>query len=163
MKNLLKLAGALLLVTALSTNSKAQVKFSGGLDLGYVLNSGYGLSIGASVGGEYPIGDNMGATFIAGYDKVLVSGASVSLIPFQAGFKYYLTDNKSGLYGHGQLGLTMYSVSVMGYSASTTNFSYSIGGGYLLNEHIDLGARFQIVSASGGSLSWLAFRAAYNF
>ncbi len=166
MKNFLKLAAALLLVTAFSTNSNAQFRGSAGADVGYVLNEGMGLTYGLALGGEYLVGDNIGITFHTGFSLVGHDGdGTVSLLPLQPGFKYYFTDNESGLYAHAQVGLTRFTFSFMGMSVSETKLSFAPGIGFLVNEHIDLGARFHMVTASEGgeSLKWIALRAAYNF
>ncbi len=170
MKKIIKIAAALLLVIAFAQNSKAQFSFNAGLDVGFVMEEGMGLMYGLALGGELPIGDNMGLTFETGYDMIMVEGdgASAALIPFQAGLKYYFTDNEGGMYLHGQTGVTMYKVTVDlgGFgtaSASTTNLSFGVGPGFLVNEHIDLGADYNMILADGGSLSFIAVRAAYKF
>lgn len=169
MKKLFKFIGVIILLTAFSFNSNAQFKASAGLELGFALEDGMGLIYGPAVGAEYGISDNMGITFQTGYDIISVDaeGASASLIPLQPGFKYYLNDNESGAYLHAQLGMTMYRVSFEFFGVSTSSsemyLSYSAGGGYLVNENIDIGARFNIVSSDGGSLEYIAIRAAYNF
>ena len=175
-----------MLVLTFAQNTNAQFKASAGLELGYALESGYGLMYGLSVGGEYGIQDNMGITAQVGYiiNTVDISGldkASSSFIPMQLGYKYYFDSNESGAYLHGQLGMHMYRLS---YEFQTFDFdpltfqlipktekvsnsdsylSYAIGSGYLINENIDLGLRYNIVSSKGGSFNYLALRAAYNF
>lgn len=166
MKKILKVVGVALCLVAFTQNSQAQFKFSAGADVGFVTNKGLGLSYGLALGGEFLVGDNIGITFHTGYDLVSHEGnGTISLIPLQPGFKYYFSDNTNGLYGHAQIGMTMYRVSFSGYSASSTNLSYAAGLGYLINEHMDLGLRYHIVSADEGgkALNWIALRAAYNF
>jgi len=167
MKNILKVVGVALCLVAFTQNSNAQIKISAGADLGFVLNKGMGLSYGLALGGEYLVGDNIGITFHTGYDIVSTDaeGATFSLIPLQPGFKYYFTDNEGGLYGHAQIGMTMSRWSAGDYSASSTRLSYAVGLGFLVNEHIDLGLRYHIVSAeeNGEALGWVALRAAYVF
>lgn len=169
MKNLTKIIVAFVFTVAFTSNSKAQFKANIGVDLGLALENGMGLIYGPAAGIEYGIEDNMGITFQTGYDIISVDakGASASIIPLQPGFKYYFTDNESGLYAHAQLGFTVYRTKVeffgISSSASKTYLSYSAGGGYLVNENIDIGARFNIVSSNGGSLEYIAVRAAYNF
>jgi Outer membrane protein beta-barrel domain len=171
MKKILKVIGVALCLVAFTQNSNAQINVSAGLDLGFVLEEGQGLTYGLALGLEKPLGDNMGLTFQTGYDIISVEGdgASAALIPFQAGFKYYFMDNESGFYGHGQLGMTTYRVTVdLGgfgtVSGSSTNLSYAVGAGYLVSEHIDLGVRYNIVSGSEGTgIGYVALRAAYVF
>ncbi len=163
MKKIMKTMCAIALIFAFSQNTTAQFKFSAGADIGMVTNEGSGLSYGLSVGGEYLVGENMGLTLQSGYSIVSndYSGISSSLMPYMAGFKYYFTNNEGGLYGHAQVGLASFKVG----SISSTNLSFAPGLGYLLNEHIDLGFRYQIVTANEGAdaINWIALRAAYQF
>lgn len=169
MKNILKVVGVALCLVAFTQNSSAQIKVSAGADVGYVTNEGMGLMYGLALGVEKPMGDNMGLTFQTGYDMLTtdIEDASFSLIPFQAGFKYYFADNESGFYGHGQLGVTMYRFTydygIVSGSESKTYLSYAAGVGYLVGEHFDLGLRYNIVATEGTSLNYIALRAAYVF
>ncbi|MGB0883043.1 MAG: outer membrane beta-barrel protein, partial [Vicingaceae bacterium] len=187
-----KIVSVALLMAAFTQTSKAQFKFSAGLELGFALESNYGLMYGASLGGEMPIGDgNMGITAQAGYILAPIDlgntfeNISSSFIPMQLGYKYYFDSNESGPYVHGQLGFHLYKLSyeyeyetfdfdpvtfqfvtkteTRSFSDSSTNLSYAVGGGYLINENIDLSLRYNIVAASGGSFNYLGVRAAYNF
>lgn len=108
-----------------------------------------------------------------------------SFIPIQVGAKYYFTEQQNGLYGSFQLGITMfsskfsytvpaqaavviggvtYSPAVAEHTVSSTGnsseLSFAPGLGYHL-DNIDLGLSYQIVSATGGSLSYLGVRIAY--
>lgn len=165
MKKILKVVGVALCLVAFTQNSNAQVKFSAGLDVGKVLEEGYGLLYGINLGAELPIGDNMGACFNAGYDMIGndFEGLSTSMIPLLGGFKYYFTDNTSGAYAKLDLGMTQFRASGGGFSSSSTDLTYGLGGGYLVNENIDLGLRYNIISGDGASTGLVAIRAAYNF
>lgn len=177
MKKLLKVVGVALCLLAFTQNSNAQVKFSAGLDVGKVMETGYGLNFGVLLGGEYLLGDNMGITLQAGYEVLTLSednfgsGASSSMIPFQGGFKYYFTDNEGGFYGHAQLGLTNFKfkqeIGAASYEFSSTGLSYAVGLGYLIGGNIDLGVRYNIVSVNNNgassTLKYAALRAAYQF
>tara|TARA_B100000809_G_scaffold266533_1_gene329703 strand:+ start:152 stop:637 length:486 start_codon:yes stop_codon:yes gene_type:complete len=161
MKSIIKIIGVALLMTAFTQIASAQVKFSAGADIGMVTNEGLGLTYGLALGGEYQIGDNMGITLQSGFSIVSndYDGVSSSFIPYMAGFKYYFDSNEGGLYALAQIGMTSYSVS----SSGGTYLSYAPGVGYLMNEHIDLGFRYHIITSDGESLNWLALRAAYQF
>lgn len=179
-------------MTALTQTSKAQFKFSTGLELGYALEDDLGLMYGASIGGEYLMGEKTSFTAQIGYMSVsvdkpaFIDKLSFSLLPIQAGYKYYFDSNESGLYVHGQIGVHLARSSVeftnetfVGFdpltfeilteevkiseSDSELELSYAIGGGYLINENFDLGLRYNIVSGSGANFKYLAMRAAYNF
>jgi hypothetical protein len=191
MKKLIKIAAALLLIVTFAQKSTAQFKASAGLELGFALESNFGLMYGVSGGGEFALGDNGGITAQAGYilNTVDVGGFfdkySFNFLPVQLGYKYYFDSNESGVYLHGQIGIHVMMSSIeytqtnydidpntfqvteteekVSESDSQTNLSYAFGGGYLINEHIDLGLRYNIISAKGGSFNYIALRAAYNF
>ena len=141
------------------------------------------LLVGPSVGFELPISDNIGITLQAGYslvilkDEVKAAIDSYSMIPVQAGLKYYFSENQHGLYGHAQVGIHNTTVktadidlgpfgTIAGQSNSNTNLSWAIGAGYML-EKLDIGVRYNsILPASDApdgtnSSSYLGLRVAY--
>ncbi len=145
----------------------------------------YGLGYGLSGGYEHPVGDNLGITATIGY--ILLSPdesikdfiESASMMPIQVGAKYYFSEQQTGPYGHVQLGFhnmsvkskefELLGVTVPSETASSTNFSFAIGAGFVLNEKIDLGLRYNMVSADSDageeatSSSYLGVRVAYMF
>lgn len=173
MKNFIKFAVVVLMVTAFTTNANAQIRVSLGLEVALPLEDGYNFGIGASAGGEFLLGDNMGITAKVGYIALMLEGdgASASLIPIIAGYRYYLSDNESGIYLTGQVGMTNFKIKqefeFFGiketYESSTTELSYGIGAGMLLGDNIDLGLGYNIISGDGGSFNYIGLRAAYNF
>jgi hypothetical protein len=169
MKNFIKFAAVALIVAAFTTNVNAQFRASAGLDLGMVTNEGAGLTYGLSVGAEFGLTDNLGVTATLGYSMVSMEEEDVSqtFMPYMAGVRYYFSDNEGGIYANAQVGMVTSKVTVdtpFGkFSGSSTDFSFAPGVGYLLNEHIDLGLRYQMILGDGDSVSWIAVRAAYNF
>lgn len=176
MKKLLQVVGVAICMFAFTNNSNAQVNFSGGVELAMPMGDfantaklGYGVSFGA----EKPVGDNMGITGTLGYiimpfnkDKSGIEG-NFALMPIQAGFKYYFTDNTAGAYAKADLGFHRTTMKIdYGFGevdASSTDLSYAVGAGYLVNEHIDLGLRYQMIAGDGSSSAYLGIRAAYVF
>lgn len=141
----------------------------------------FSLGVGPTVGFELPVGDRIGITVQAGYNilmlkddiKEVLDGATI--IPAQAGLKYYFQESQSGLYAHGQLGIHSFTEkfkenSLFGLSAeseSKTNFSWGIGAGYQLSK-FDIGVRYNTVTAGesegseeSSSLSYIGLRVAY--
>ena len=173
MKNFIKFAAVALIVAAFSTNVNAQIRASLGLEVALPFEDGYNFGIGASAGGEFLLGDNMGITAKIGYTALMVDadGGSASLIPMIAGFRYYLADNESGIYLTGQLGMTTFKYKQeyeffgikQTVEGSSTDLSYAFGAGMLLGDNIDLGLGYNIISGDGGSFNYLGLRAAYNF
>jgi hypothetical protein len=84
---------------------------------------------------------------------------NVYQIPLQVGGRYYLSEQKEGLFLSALLGLHITGVSVDGEGDSSTDFSFAPEVGYFVNENISLAARFQIVEDA----NYLGLRAAYNF
>ena len=154
-------------------------------DFGDAYTLGYGLS----VGGELPVGDNLGVTATVGYLLLSVDSElkdfvkSSAMIPAQLGLKYYFDEQQTGAYAHGQIGVHSNSttfedtedivvggITVLegqeGETESDTNLSWAIGAGYFVNENIDLGLRYNSITSGEDevdALSYIGVRAAYNF
>ncbi len=147
----------------------------------------YSLGIGPTVGFELPVGDNLGVTIQAGYDILMVKSdlsdfiKSSSMIPAQAGLKYYFMEQQEGFYGHGQIGIHASSVKSEEYTisgggiipdivvpsetTSSTNLSWAIGAGYQL-EKLDIGIRYNSISPDSDiegaeASSYIGLRVAY--
>ena len=145
----------------------------------------FSLGVGPTLGYELPVGDKVGITIQAGYDilmlkdeiKEVLEGATI--IPAQAGLKYYFQESQSGVYAHAQAGIHAFSEkykenALFGLEAETeskTNFSWGIGAGYQLSK-LDIGIRYNMVMAGeeeGGSdgeeegeaLSYIGLRIGY--
>ena len=155
-----------------------------GVDLGFPqgdFGKEFSMAVGPTAGFELPIGDHIGITAQASYCimllkddiKEVLDGAS--LIPLQAGLKYYFQESQSGFYAHGQLGVHMFAEKfkendAFGLEAETesnTNFSWAIGAGYQLKK-LDLGVRYNSISPSeeeGGeeaeAFTYIGLRIAY--
>ena len=143
---------------------------------------GYSLGIGPTAGFELPISDNLSVTIQVAYDILMAKGdnqdviKSASMLPAQAGLKYYFQGDQAGFYGQGQLGIHAVSVktedidlgpfgTIEGSSDSNTNFSWAIGVGYQL-EKFDLGLRYNSISPDSDvdgakASSYIGLRVAY--
>ena len=142
----------------------------------------YTLGVGPTVGFELPVGDHLGITVQAGYGFLMLKDdakdvlESASLIPAQAGLKYYFMESQKGLYAHGQLGIHSFTEKFKPLPApftreeeteTSTNFSWGIGVGYQL-EKLDLGVRFNSISpkeeesgAEAEAFTYIGLRVAY--
>lgn len=128
----------------------------------------YSLGIGPAVGFELPVGDNLGVTLQVSYMFLTVKDDfsdfidKSSMLPVQAGLKYYFQDQQEGFYGHAQLGIHSSSATTAEYTIpgipgltpdivvpseteSSSNFSWAIGAGYQL-EKLDIGVRYNSIS-----------------
>jgi len=171
-----------------SVNSaNAQESFgSAGLEvaipLGDFSDSGANFGIGGSGTFEIGLSENFaalahaGVVFYATDDIETVTGIdqnfmpiieevdySVTQIPLQVGGRYYLSEQKEGLFLSALLGVHITSFSIEDESDSNTDFSFAPELGYFLNEMISVGLRYQIVSGEDANADYLGIRAAYNF
>lgn len=161
----------LLFIGALSTSLFAQkghnqisIGAEVGLPTGTVSNV-LGVGLGGTAKGLYGVGEagQVGLTlgFIRyGYsNNIGGASAGMNVIPIMPGYRHHF-DN---VYAEGQVGLSVVSSSYSygGYSASasTTNASIAIGGGYLY-KNFDFSLRYQSYGSGFGSLG---LRVAYNF
>jgi hypothetical protein len=165
-------------------------------DLGDVAS----LVVGPTLGVEFPVGTNLGITAQAGYQFVTtVDDAGIvfenrsillkkfTMIPIQAGLKYYFVEQQLGFYGHAQVGIHMIArefdpltIEVPGFDdiqiaareVSSTNFSWALGVGYQL-ENIDVSVRYNAmgphdlepntVDIAGTELSYSYRSPAYSY
>jgi hypothetical protein len=188
-KTILSIALVIGLVSAANVSKAQNGRFSVGAELALPMGD-FGdqsnLGFGGSLRYEYPMGDNLGLCLTAGY--ITFSGKSIddgfggtykfsnSMIPIQAGLKYYFSEQQDGFYGMVNLGVHSFKskytvpgysflgVTVPGYdvSASTTNLSYAPEIGYHL-ANADFGVRYQIISTTGATTSYVGIRIAYVF
>ena len=155
------------------------------------------IGIGGTLGLELPIADKIGLVAQAGYISFMgkeyettsvvngvvsistVKSDAAGMIPIQAGLKYYFSDNQEGAYLGALVGVHMQSVKeVTSINLTTgvvetesklhTNFSFAPMLGFILGENIDLGLRYQMISAKDAAdktvtSSYLGLRAAYMF
>lgn len=161
----------LLFVGAISTSlfaqkghNQASIGAEVGLPTGTVSNA-INVGIGGTAKGLYGVGDAGQIGLTLGYISYGYSGSetgmsgAMNVIPIMPGYRHHF-DN---LYAEGQVGLAIVSSSFNfgGYSssASTTNTSLAIGGGYLY-ENFDFSLRYQSYGTGFGTLG---LRVAYNF
>ena len=104
-KTFLSIALVLGLISATTIANAQNGRFSVGAEIALPMGDfadATSLGFGGSVRYEYPIGDNLGLCGTAGY--LMFSGRSGNgvdlgdwtMIPVQAGLKYYFTDNQDG-------------------------------------------------------------------
>ena len=166
MRQIFKLASFVLVVFTLTFVKVSQAQeFSAGIELGMPVSKSdnNGLGIGGSFRYEGPWGTQTSLVLDGGYlsfsGKTVgtISYPTVTMIPIQAGVKYYFDNPSFGLYVSGQLGIHFVSVA----SESQQDFGYAPGIGYHL-EKIDVGVRFQaILGANNESYNFIGLRIAY--
>ncbi|HRH38543.1 MAG TPA: DUF3575 domain-containing protein [Flavobacteriales bacterium] len=141
------------------------------------------MAVGPSVGFELPVGDKLALTAQATYGIMLLKDDikevlnSATLIPLQAGVKYYFQGSQNGLYAHAQVGVHMFSEkfkenALFGLSAETesqTRTSFGGGIGYQMDK-LDFGLRYNMLLAGeeeegseSDGWSYVGLRVAYLF
>ncbi len=155
----------LLSAKSFAQSANANPSLSIGLEVGIPASKGFSdyssVGIGGSAKLAIPVVTNGAVTLSAGY--ISFSGKTFSgvkfpafnTIPFKAGFRYRFPSN---LYIEPQLGIT--SAKFKGGS-SETSFTYAINLGYIINNMIDLSARYEALT-KGGTTSFIGLRGAFN-
>jgi hypothetical protein len=140
-------------------------------DLNDAVNFGFGVSGGVEIG----LGNKTGLTAQAGYIYFLTKEnyAAAHLSPYLLGIKMYLKEKEEGAFIHTQIGLHSLSITTAdsqylgitskGYTRSSTDLSYGIGIGYVINNHADICMRYQLITNDGNSSNYIGVRVAYNF
>jgi len=132
--------------------------------------------VGPALGIEFPAGDRAGLVVQFAYDFMTPKEDGVieswTIMPIQAGGKFYFEENQKGLYGSLLLGLHNQTIKtkeidagpVLGTIPSATeseaDFSWAIGLGYQLDK-LDIGARYNAISDSNAKWGYFGFRVAY--
>jgi hypothetical protein len=148
------------------SNSANAGRFSLGLEAGLPIgqNASYYSSIlGGSLQYEIQPSSDMGITFNAGYLNWALKSAyktpngpnSAGFIPLLAGVKYYMSPSA---FLHAQFGAAVGTAKGQG-----TSFAYTPGIGFKLSPNLDAEIKYMGISNSGGTLSDIGARLAYNF
>lgn len=176
MKKLLALAVLALCLVGTASAQQGAMSVGGGLNLGLPMGdfgNAAGFGIGFLARFQYGLNEQMALAGSIGYISFAEKNSiSSSALPILASARYYFTPGSGRVYGQADLGLTSVSqdvnISFGGFgsisgTASSTNFSLGFGGGYEMpladKWNLDLGLGYNIVLASGGSLSYLGIRA----
>ncbi len=167
-------------------NSNAQdPRFSLGLELALPMGD-YGDAVSTGFGGSFryegPIADKLALTGTLGYiifpgkdidinipgsPIVTIEGKSTYFVPIQLGLKYYFMEQQEGFYVHLMAGSHLYEAfsynsTFERVTESKAALSYAPEIGYHL-ANVDLGLRYQLVSTTGSTSSYLGIRVAYVF
>jgi hypothetical protein len=161
-KSVLLLTAALVIFSVAS--SFAQGRFSIGADLAFPqgdIGDAVGIGFGADVRYESPINDNLSWMATAGFlsfGEKDDSGVKLSIIPINAGLKYYFTESFNGFYAGAELGFNIAKVKFDGGDDSETKFGFAPQIGYHL-ANFDFALRYSIIDDA----DFVGLRAAYVF
>jgi opacity protein-like surface antigen len=170
MKKLLLLTAVAGLFAFSSVNAQVikSPKLSVGADFGFPIgdaSEGVDFAFGGSLQYQHPVAENFLLTGSAGYlnfkskKDILGNTYNSGVIPVKAGARYYFGEN---FFVNGELGA--------GFSTEkggSTAFIYAPGAGVEFEvsdkSSVELGARYEGHSISGGTVSFIGLRAAFNF
>ncbi len=132
--------------------------------------------VGPALGVEFPAGERAGLVVQLAYNFMTAQDDanidSWTIMPIQAGGKFYFQENQKGAYGSLMLGLHNQNVTtkeidggplvgtIPSVKESETDFSWAVGLGYQL-EKLDIGARYNAISDSNAKWGYFGFRVAY--
>ncbi|MEP7253872.1 MAG: hypothetical protein ABI683_15875 [Ginsengibacter sp.] len=146
----------------LSPNVTGTSHFSIGLETGFPIGENgkpYSSILGGSLQYEYLPASDLGITVNGGYlnyaFKSSYGGSSIGFVPLLAGVKYYFN---RGVFFHAQLGAAIGTARGQG-----TSFAYAPGIGFAISQKFDAEIKYMGISNSGGTLSDVGARIAYNF
>ncbi len=194
---------ALFAVLALfSTESKAQTTFGhAGLDIGIPVgdwSDAYPFAVGGSGGIELGLSDKLAITATGGIsffgldDEVSDFIASAWMLPLQAGARFYLDEQRSGLFIGVHAGVHILGVrsedfefggvTVEGESDTDTYLSVAPEVGFFLNDRLSLSLKYQLIfqpeeeitteipgfdpittTVDAETLGYIGLKIAYNF
>jgi hypothetical protein len=168
------LIGALISGTVASAQegeTKAGTQLSVGVEVGIPsgdFGESHKLGLGGSAKVAIPVFTDGAFTVSAGYlsfsgKEMTISGitfknAAANLIPLKAGLRYSFP-TAGGFYLEPQLGYTIFS----GSGNSSGAFTYAANVGMLINNMVDVAARYEAASKNGATLSHIGLRLAYAF
>lgn len=122
---------------------------------------------GFGIGGSAKVGIPAGAgsvTISGGYinysgkdykfGTTTIEGPSMYLIPLKAGYRFNI--------GEGGFNIEPQAGYSLG-KGSSGGFTYAGNVGYTINNQIDVAARYEGISRSGGTMSFVGLRVAYTF
>ena len=183
MKRILSVfVATILLAGFINAQGKMAIGFNGGIalpmgDFGDL----YSMGFGGSALFVYHISPNADITGSAGYltwsGKDSFSDYKFNSIPVLAGVRYSFGKGKFNPYVSGELGvhfttvdvpeIVILGITVSGGSASDTFFGFGAGVGFLYqvgnNMDLDVNAKYNSVSSSGGSSNYISIMAGLLF
>lgn len=140
------LLGAIILFAAVAANAQSSgLKFGIGLDLGIPAHnlSGSSIAAGADLMAEYGIAKEVALTGDIGYTALFAKsgGKTTNIIPLRAGIRFYPGSN---FFVAGKIG-----AGFLSGNGSVTTTAYSLGGGFKIDNQLELGASYDGYSKNG--------------
>lgn len=180
MKKILAVMVVALCLVGTASAQQGAMSVGGGLNLGLPLGNfgnAAGFGFGFQARFQYGLNNDLALAGSLGYISFgEKNSASSSVFPILVSARYYFTPGESRVYGQADAGLTSFSQTINfnfggfgsgSVTGSSTNFSLGFGGGYEMpigdKLDLDLGAGYNVVLATGGSVSYISIRAGVNY
>lgn len=165
-KFLASAVAALALFFSINANAQSAPKFGIGLNVGIPTSDAYGVALGGDLRYQFDIDKQLSIPITAGFTNLMgkeigntnIDFPDYSYIPVKAGLKYFFNDTGAGAYGLAEAGAAFSTGSNSG-----TNFVFSPAIGYAWSNGIDLGAKYEGITASGNTTGYVGLRLAYGF
>lgn len=193
MKKLFSVLALVAVLTFAVNNANAQETFgNAGIEIAVPLGDWsedtYTFGVGGSGGLELGLSENFAVTANAGIVFFAIDDvasdfiASSFAVPVQLGGRYYLDEQRSGLFLEGKVGIHLFSTTtedielpligtVEGENTTETYLSAAPQIGFFVNENISLALRYQLffisedeeIGRESDTGSFIGLKAAYNF
>lgn len=138
---------------------KTPLKFGVGLDLGIPAKNlgGSSIAAGADVMAHYAVSKEVALTGDFGYTALFAKngGSTTSILPLRVGVRVYPVSN---FFLGGKIGAGFLSSSL----SSVTTTAYSLGGGFSIDDQLELGASYDAYSKNG-TIGLVNIRLGYFF
>lgn len=158
------------LLCALYINTMAQgpgpgFRIGGGLSVVAPISNleGYSVGVGVDLLGQYGVSDQFAITGDIGYTTIFAKDdniKSLNIVPIRAGIRFYPA---SQFYLGGKAGVGIIS----GSGSSSSGFAYAFGGGFKMDDKLDIGLNYEgfskKVSGISSSFGYLGLRLGYFF
>lgn len=166
-KTIIVAAGILFTANTFAQKSIPSPSLSLGVEAGLPLgdfNKTRNVGVGGSLKFAFPVASDMDLTLSGGYmtfsgkKAILGNYSTINMIPVKAGVRYRFP---SGFYLEPQLGYT--NVKAKGAEDGYGAFTYAANAGFLVNNKLDIGARYEAFSKNENTTAFAGLRLAYNF
>jgi hypothetical protein len=166
-KFLASAVAAIAIFFSVNANAQDTRKFGIGLVAGIPTNDAYSFAIGGDLRYQFDVSKQLSIPISVGFTSIQGEDVTIgtttinyryNYVPLKAGLKYFFSDTGSGMYGLAEAGAAFGTDS-----NGSTNFVYSPALGYSWSNGLDLAAKYEGISSSGGNLAYVGLRIAYGF
>lgn len=129
------------------------------------------IMLGASGTYIYEVNGGIGMGVNAGIRFSLTSDYTYFQIPIMAVGRYYINGDGNGFFPEAHVGLVhsrlksdiTFGSGSGSIKSSSTNFGFSVGAGYKIEDSIEISARYENIMSKNAHSNIIAFRVGYSF